>query len=233
MNNKNILAIMSGLLVCLLLTGTTVAIDSDPVVLSAITMDTDGNGSIDAYNITFSTDVSDFNQSKWHVEGYEISSNESHGNYVYLNLTEIEGYDTGERPALTVEEGGVSGLAADNDIKEFDGAAPYLISATTVDRDCDNKIDGYDMVFSEPLDYTSVTTDKWVFNYEGRTSYALDYTEDDTVVYMTFTEDPDEPDTSSTPYLETVGEVDDIFGNDLVEGEIDVKDGVSPVIATV
>ncbi|KGK99556.1 hypothetical protein LI82_02060 [Methanococcoides methylutens] len=221
MNNKNILAIMSGLLVCLLLAGTAVA--ADPVVLSATTMDADGNGHIDAYDITFDIGITEFNDSKCVVEGYTVEGNVTDGSVsVILNLTEIEDYDTGALPALTVD-----GI----DVEEFDGAAPVLLSATTVDGDGDNKVDGYDMIFTEPLDLTSVTTDKWDFNYDGRTSYSLDYAEFETVVYMTFTEDPDAFDTSSTPYLETVGEVDDLHGNDLALGEIIGIDGVSPVIA--
>ncbi len=102
-----------------------IAIDADPpVILSAETMDTNGNGRIDHYKITFNKNVNDSTfpgyaenslgsaQAGWLVAGYSgvvlahgsaaPEADTANDTVLYLEFTEVSsGYDTGVKPDLT------------------------------------------------------------------------------------------------------------------------------------
>lgn len=129
-------------------TQTVSILDDDLGIVSATTMDIDGDGKIDTYKIVFTSAVTDssFDPSKWTISGYTGiaintagtvggETNTANDNTIYISFNEKTTPDTGAKPDVTVSSGGINGtggqvLVAHNtaSITEIDGAKPVLLS---------------------------------------------------------------------------------------------------------
>lgn len=141
--------------------GTAITVDNTvPSIASAVTQDSDNDGRIDRYMITFDNNVNDstFVVGNWIVAGYTVVSMTSgavNDNVIYLNVTEMTFPDTGAMPDLTtVVAGAVRDLAGNNlalvgtsTVTEADGALPRIesvVGAVNSDR--------VSVTFTEPVD---------------------------------------------------------------------------------
>src|SRR3989338_10116109 len=106
---------------------------ASPVLVSAITQDTEPNGSIDRVLATFSENLNDdsVTNDKFEVSGYSISNVFLSGSVVEIILEENSFNDTGAKPDVSVFEGDedevedLSGNAAiETNVNAADGAAP-------------------------------------------------------------------------------------------------------------
>ncbi|RME92109.1 MAG: hypothetical protein D6767_03920 [Candidatus Hydrogenedentota bacterium] len=144
-------------------------------IVSAETLDLNGNGKIDHYKITFSKAVNDstFNASNWSIQGYSsiafssaVSQDVANDAIIYISFAEnpnpcsvsdTSGCDTGMIPDLATTS---AGAILDKDLKPLptstgvtgiDKAAPVLVAAEGVDST--NQLN---LSFSEPV-YTGTT----------------------------------------------------------------------------
>lgn len=141
--------------------GTAITVDNTvPSIAGAVTQDSDNDGRIDRYMITFDNNVNDstFVVGNWIVAGYTVVSMTSgavNDNVIYLNVTEMTFPDTGAMPDLTtVVAGAVRDLAGNNlalvgtsTVTEADGALPRIesvVGAVNSDRVM--------VTFTEPVD---------------------------------------------------------------------------------
>jgi hypothetical protein len=149
-----------------------------PAIIEAKTLDTDGNGRIDHYKITFSEAVkeSTFVASEWSVAGYSgvaldagYAGNTATDAVVYISFNEIAaGYDTGVKPDLT-STGSVSledlngnkiAEVQSTSVNETDGASPIIISATGI-----TGTPGLSITFSEEVKAASGSISEDDFDY--------------------------------------------------------------------
>jgi len=135
---------------------------SGPEVDFAETLDSDNNGHIDHYKITFNENINDStfpgyvlnsagnSQTQWIVSGYNNlkmvhgtsapEADTSNDNIIYLTFDAISAFDTIETPDLTTTSApgvtdsndNVMAQIAMADINETDSAAPVIIKATAV-----------------------------------------------------------------------------------------------------
>ena len=138
-----------------------------PVITSAETMDTDANGKIDRYRVTFNRNITDstFVAGQWDVAGYTITGLDTgiaadidNDTILYIAFTEIGGttYDTGAKPDLTTPgtvtltdfRGNPMAPVPDiDDVIETDTAAPIIVKASGR-----TGVTGLSIEFSEQVD---------------------------------------------------------------------------------
>ena len=242
--HKNIIAVMSGMLICLLLIGTAAA-DSEFSIDSAETVDSDGDGYIDAYEITFIEKVNDstFDSSAWTIgdyTGYSLDTGDTQDDTI-INITfnEKGTPDTDVTPDITTTGPGIYSNESDEalpdvttgDVSESDGAPPVIISATTVDSDENGLLDNYTIEFSEAIDYSTLNDSTWSvenMNIIGSNSV------DDNIIMLELDESTSD-DTTETPNVSVTGaEVTDSADNVLADVTVDdVADGAGPVFDSV
>ncbi|MBN2406173.1 MAG: Ig-like domain-containing protein, partial [Elusimicrobia bacterium] len=125
-----------------------------PIILSARTVDSDNDGMIDAYHITFShhMDDSTLDPAGFDVAGYAGESFPVFGlagypdteddEDIYITFTESGSQDTGDKPQITYAKalGGYKDIydqdlenAGTSAVEESDGAAPVMIAANASD----------------------------------------------------------------------------------------------------
>ncbi|APH38819.1 hypothetical protein [Methanohalophilus halophilus] len=182
---KNIIAIMSGLLICLLLMGTAAAA---PAIDSAYTVDDDGDGYIDAYELTFNESVNDstFDSSAWTIGDYTgYSATDVSEDTIRIVFNEKSTPDTDVTPDITTTGPGIYSMADEalpsvtsGDVNENDGAAPVIISQEYFASDAGD-VDEIVLTFSENIDYGTYEDADWDVNAKDLTG--LDVT-DGTVV---------------------------------------------------
>jgi hypothetical protein len=128
-------------------------------IVSAVTIDSDNNGKIDHYKITFNTIVDDSSfpdytahnsqgnvQTQWTIAGYSgvrivtgsaaPESDTEDDAVIYVRFIEQAGYDTGAKPDLTTtatpglaNEAGIIAQVLTTDVIEADGSKPIIVAA--------------------------------------------------------------------------------------------------------
>ncbi|NQZ79377.1 MAG: Ig-like domain-containing protein, partial [Ekhidna sp.] len=142
-----------------------------PVLLSAVTVDSEPNGRIDEILITYSEllDFTTIALGDFGLAGYTITSAgpetaATNDENIVLALTEQTNPDTEATPTLTVTVGELEDLATSANTNAAysaavtDEAAPVLISAVTSDEDSDGEIDLIKVFMSELVDAGTVST---------------------------------------------------------------------------
>ena len=160
-----------------------------PSITSAETIDSDGDGHIDHYKLTFDAAIVDdtltgyvdtstpFTTSVFAVAGYEDEMIDPNGpdgndaadnNILYLSFTESESYDTDATPDLTVtgstlEDPAENTLAdvASGDLAEDDLASPVITAQKYTDSGNDGTIDQVVLTFSESISYAAYDDNDW------------------------------------------------------------------------
>lgn len=148
-----------------------------PYVLKSITRDTDGNGRVDAIEITYSEKIritkikkgkgkaKKKNRKKipWRTTGtrkFVGAAVQSGGKTILVTISEGDAVNTAEIPSIAyfrVPKGarGVADRAGNQalmaSIKPVDGIAPRLISATTVDANTNGQVDAVNFSYSETV----------------------------------------------------------------------------------
>ena len=188
-----------------------------PVIIQAVTADNDNNGYLDRITLTFSENIDDGNSGSFtsttvDVAGYtgeaKVSGND-HNDEVIISFFEGGTPDTDATPSITL----LSGQVEDADMNAIvsnqvfssteDGAAPVIVSATTVDDDLNGQIDGIEIVMSEPVDDSGSTLDGSTFDlaapYDNNSPTATTGdTGNDELLLITFNEEGS-ADTDATP----------------------------------
>ena len=138
-----------------------------PAVTSAETMDTDGNGMIDHYKLTFNRNINDstFAPAQWSVAGYTVVgldtssaapiSDVANDNILYVMITDGGSYDTGAKPDITTTaapglrdfRGNFMAQIGTATVIETDKAAPIIVAASGVTGHT-----GMSIQFSEQVD---------------------------------------------------------------------------------
>ncbi|WP_094228267.1 beta strand repeat-containing protein [Methanolobus psychrotolerans] len=160
-----------------------------PSITSAETIDSDGDGHIDHYKLTFDAAIVDdtltgyidtstpFTTSVFAVAGYENEMIDPNGpdnddaadnNILYLSFTESESYDTGVKPDLTVTGSTLEDLAgntladvATGDLAEEDLASPVITAQKYTDSGNNGTIDQVVLTFSESISYAAYDDNDW------------------------------------------------------------------------
>jgi len=141
--------------------------DSSPEIVSAVTVDTDENGRIDHYKVTFDQPVDDssFDANNWadvggrSVTGYSVLSDSADDDTLYIKFGESSGADTGETPELTTSStpslANANGATLDSvdtgTVDEEDGAKPLPLRGSYTDTDTDGTVDQMSVTFSETV----------------------------------------------------------------------------------
>tara|TARA_B100000941_G_scaffold174098_1_gene124263 strand:- start:65684 stop:77833 length:12150 start_codon:yes stop_codon:yes gene_type:complete len=152
-----------------------------PIIVAATTADNNNNGQIDHLTLTFSESIDDGNSGTFtgttvDVAGYtgeaKVSGDDDNAE-VIISFTEGGTPDTDATPSVTL----LSGQVVDADLNTIasnqifsstdDGAAPVIVSATTVDADLNGQIDGIEIVMSEPVDDSGSTLDGSTFDLQA------------------------------------------------------------------
>jgi hypothetical protein len=246
--HKNIIAVMSGMLICLLLIGTAAA-DSEFSIDSAETVDRDGDGYIDAYEITFSANVNDstFDSSAWTIgdyTGYSLDTGADNDEVINITFNQKATPDTEITPDITTTGAGIYSNESDEalpsvtteNVDEEDGASPVIISATTVDSDENGLLDNYTIEFSEAINDSTLNDSNW--DVDGMTINGNDTGDaaDDNIIMLKLDESTGN-DTTETPDITVSNaEVTDIAGNELdnvASGDVQESDGAGPVFDSV
>lgn len=129
-------------------TGFGVQDEVSPVLIEAVTEDSDGDGLLDGYNLTFSEPIDDatFDCSDWTVSGHTVEDTdcftlwdkEDQRHKGTLAFSEGNSFDTGEMPRLQAALGAVTDFAGNNlrsadtqddDLDPTDGALPVFVEA--------------------------------------------------------------------------------------------------------
>lgn len=141
-----------------------------PVLLSAVTEDTDGDLEIDRLQLRFSENVrhtAEAAAGSFTVGGYQaLQASAANGDQMSLTLTESGAPDTGARPSVSYHRDGKDDIADGAGMtvpdvtlaKADDGVRPQLVQATTADLDGDARIDRIDTTWSEPVVHAATTT---------------------------------------------------------------------------
>jgi len=144
---------------------------ASPAITSATTLDRDEDGQVDAADVTFSESIDEgtLSASDYAIGGTtvaDLTTGVGDGDDIRLRFVLDSGNEVAGTNAkeVTYTQGttadSVGNLLADvgiDDLTETDGAAPLVTSATTLDRDEDGRVDAAGVVFSEPIDETTLS----------------------------------------------------------------------------
>lgn len=221
-----------------------------PQVLSATTIDADGDGEIDGYEVTFSEAVDDgtFTASEWAVDSRTnigFDTGETENDHVFIVTFDGSGTaDTAATPDLTYTAGAtLTDLAgnplddiATGDLTEEDGAPPAILSAETDDDDNDGRIDRYVVTFSEPVDDSTFDETEWGVGGEEPTGLFQDGNPDDESLTIEFDEG-DDPDTDETPELtytpgSTFRDENGVAMLAVADGDVTETDAAPPILVS-
>ena len=231
--------------------------EAAPVIVDAVTADTEGNpdGKIDFITVTFSENIDDSESTvtgSMTVAGYGvagIATNSVDGDELEITLTEISsGGDTDATPQLTLVTGQISDQPAgaesvvtdrDQTFTPRDGAAPAIINAITIDTDGNPNglINDIQVTLSEAIDDNAIDTDLTdnITISDGYTiSGVTTGTGNDAVVTLNLTEGSGPSstgDTDATPTLTVAtGEISDGTNVQGVAQTFVTIDNVGPAI---
>ena len=208
-----------------------------PTVSSLETLDIDKNDKIDGIKIVLSENIQDnFVDNDWNVEGYSgktISTGDAdNDNIIIIKLDENTEYDSGAEPKVIYSGINISDNAG-NKLQSFsrnaaDKISPHMVSAETMDRNGNGKIDKIKINFSEDLNGTTVANSDFTVS-----SYLLTSTkpsEDNGVVTLSLLEGT-YFDTGQLPEV-TIRDngVKDLNGNWNSLHVIETKDMVGPYL---
>ena len=203
------------------------AIGGAPALLTLSTADTNGQGHIDEIRVELSKPPRTRGlASAFGVAGYQIRAAVARGKEVDLELVPHVGYDTGARPAVTVLNlyGRDGRRASRATMTPTDGAAPVLVSATTADRAGDGRLDGIDLLLSEPVIIGPGAVQVQGYQVEG----TRDYSDGELTVLL---RPGTEPDTSSLPTVTLDGaQLRDSAGNRGPSGPVRLTPGAAPAV---
>ncbi|MBV6641287.1 MAG: Ig-like domain-containing protein [Cyclobacteriaceae bacterium] len=224
-----------------------------PVIIQAVTADNNSNGYLDRITLTFSENIDDgnsggFTSTTVDIAGYtgeaKVSGDDDNAE-VIISFSEGGSPDTDATPSITL----LSGQVVDADLNAIasnqifssteDGAAPVIVSATTVDDDLNGQIDGIELVMSEPVDDTGSTLDGTSFDLEtpydnNNPTASTGDTGNDAILFITFDEEGS-ADTDAVPDVTLIGnKVQDLsiasnqVGSNVLFGS--TVDGAIPVL---
>ncbi|MCL4353220.1 chitobiase/beta-hexosaminidase C-terminal domain-containing protein [Patescibacteria group bacterium] len=90
--------------------------NTKPKIISAKTLDTNGNGKIDVIQATFSKDLygPSVTKNDFQIDGYSVTSVKEENGLVTINLLESDGTDTGKTPTITMNQNSVEDFANGN-----------------------------------------------------------------------------------------------------------------------
>lgn len=187
--------------------------DAAPVVLSRTTADLDGDGFIDAVQITFNEAILDstVNAGDWDVAGVtgEAFASNTAGDTADdadIYITFADGVlDTSATPGVTYTQGTLTDhtgnpLSSSGPVAATDATAPRIIAKETADLDGDGYIDAIHVIFSEAIQDATVSAGDWDVAGVGGEAFSSTTngdTANDADIYITFTDGV--LDTGATP----------------------------------
>jgi len=225
-----------------------------PVLISSETIDSDEDGQIDRIDLQFSeiidpadldqipngagnTDQFDVNTPEYAIS-YVDTETGTPSQLVQIHLVEVGSFDTGVRPTITMAASSVMDLSGNLNLLvnslTIDGAAPILITATTIDEDGNGHIDAIDVELSEPINDASLDGNLSLVGYtiSGYSDPAGMGMDDEHVRILL--EEGAVSDTGAAPEITNNGVVDGVL-NVLANPQVftETIDGAAPVILSV
>jgi hypothetical protein len=149
-----------------------------PVLISAVTGDTDSDGKIGSALLHFSEDVvhgAEGSGASFAVSGYGLTgADAASADEIPLTVTEKAIADSGAEPDVTYTRDGVEDVrdAAGNvtptsSVGATDGARPVLLAVSTADVDDDGRLDRLASTWSEPLTHADDTSAPFAVSASG------------------------------------------------------------------
>lgn len=208
-----------------------------PVLLGAVTSDTDFNGAIDQLRLTFSEPASSATSSNVSVSGYSILSVGASGGAVVLRLQEV-GADSFAQPGVSVgtpAAADASGNSVINgSVTAVDGAGPVPVDAVTVDSNGNGRIDSAVLTFSESILHAPESGSGASLGVAGYLTVAAGAASG-TTVQISFSEGS-QYDTGSVPAVTISGggsPVVDLSGNPApASSALVTRDGAAPLLVS-
>ncbi len=239
-------------------------VDTTAPSIERVTTRGDGSGSIDALEVLltefFDKSVNGaFDATLWNIDGVgapdsvtaaPLGASTPVGNIdrLYLNFDGVAaGFDTASTPTVTYTGTALVDLlgnvmADEADVASIDGAPPVVESLATEDRDGDGQVDAVGVVFSEPIDDSTLDADEFSVEDDGNTwtvstQLASGFTtdvENDTYVSVKIPESG-LSDTAIRPILHytPAATLKDLAGVPAEAFQLRVDDGVAPIITKI
>ncbi len=229
-----------------------------PVALEAISLDLDGNGTIDHYAVTFSEDLntSAVGPMGWFVASMAVHnvtpSYDGDDAVVLVNFTNdsfFQDYRTDEFPALFYSDGTIEDAAENqardifDDVEFIDGVGPGFVGAVTLDVDADGLLDHVAVLLSEEADNGTLDAAHWsatgydiadiIPGSDPITETLFGQTLTDEILILVLDNANTEPDTDATFNLTHAGGgvgLTDLASNPAPDVTFPVLDGAAPVL---
>lgn len=213
---------------------------ANPVILSAVLRDVNGNGNIDAVDITLSEPVMDaetlvagFALDGQAATGFNTLATPNDASFRIIFTPELPGTAlrdlTYSAAAGHVEDAAGLPMLSD-DPEEADGIQLVILSATLLDANGDGDMDAADVILSKPVDDDAL--DVAGFTLSGQAAAGVDTldTVDDAVIRVLFS--PPLPGTAlrDLQFNAATGHVEDLTGMTLATSDPEETDAARPAI---